>query len=94
MPISYQSRPAWDFNRSQVSCEATVGSRLFRCNVTVDFLTGGRYRPLSEDEALRLFQTHRQLIERQWEAAARAAGPSDDELTVTSAGFRTGKKVR
>jgi hypothetical protein len=56
--------------------------------VTTDGLTGGRYRPLSEEEALRLFEVHRMLIERQWEAAARAAGPADNELTVTSRGFR------
>ena len=94
MSISYQSRPAWDFNRLQVSCDATFGSRFFRCNVTLDFLTGGQYRPLTEEEAMRLFQTKRRLIEDQWGAAARTAGPSDSELTVTAKGFTTGKKVR
>jgi hypothetical protein len=94
MGISYQSRPVWDYNRDQISCDAALGTRSFRCHVTVDFLTGGEFRPLREDEAMRLFETHRAAIERQWERAARAAGRSDDEVTLSSRGVRTGKRVR
>lgn len=94
MSVSYQSRPVWDFNREWVSCDALIGDRFFRCNVTGDFLTGGQFRPLQEDEALRLFRQHQRVIEGHWETAAHTAGPRDEEVTLSSAGARTGRKVR
>lgn len=96
MSISYLSRAAWDYDRHQVFADATFDGRprLFRCVVTVDYLTGGRHRPLREEEALRLFEAHRRGIEERWQAAARAAGPSDDVLTLSSAGVRAGRAAR
>jgi hypothetical protein len=92
--VSYQSRPFWDFNRERVSCDALIGTRLFRCNVTSDFLTGGQFRPLQEEEAMRLFQLRKPVIESHWETAARAAVPTDDELTVSSSAARSGRRDR
>jgi hypothetical protein len=92
--ISYQSRPVWDYNREWVCCDALIGDRVFRCNVTGDFLTGGQFRPLREEEAMRLFQRRKPAIEGHWETAAGSAGPRDDELTLSSAGTRSGRKVR
>jgi Protein of unknown function (DUF1488) len=92
--VSYQSRPVWDFNREWVSCDAVIGTRFFRYNVTADFLTSGQFKPLQEEEAMRLFQHHKLVIESHWETAARGAGPRDDELMVSSSGTRSGRKVR
>jgi hypothetical protein len=92
--VSYQARPIWDFNREWVSCDALIGTRLFRCNVTSDFLTGGLFRPLQEEEGMRLFQLRKPVIESHWETAARAAAPADDELTVSSSAARSGRRDR
>ncbi len=94
MSVSYLSRPVWDFNRDWVSCDAVIGSRSFRCNVSADFLTGGQFRPVKEEEAMRLFEHHKYVIEDQWITAPRNAGARDNQITVTSAGTRSIRYVR
>lgn len=92
MSVSYQSSPVWDESRDWVSCDAVIGSRHFRCNVSADFLSGGRSKTLPREEALRLFNHHKYVVETHWIEAARRAGARDNQLTLTGAGTRSGRR--